>query len=331
MTSKRDLSRADAARQRRVHENKKRVEQATKRAYRPTPTVPARSRNYASSRTRQIPDQRRFNIALGLLPGVNTRGTTIHIPELRYGPRTVSLVLTFLLLAALYFAWTLPYFHATWATVVGNNRVPADEINAALGVTGQSIFTIQPSKVETRLVMNYPELTSAKVKVYLPNYVYVTVTEREPVILWQQGEGYTWIDSEGVAFRPRGAVAGLIPVIGNGAPPTPIASTSDPLSPTPYMSKEMVDAIKLLAPNLPPGTVMVYDSQNGLGWKDSRGWQAFFGTDGSNMALKLRVYQSLVDSLVARGVTPTIISVEYPDAPFYRVAQTGTEKSNENP
>ena len=307
------------------------MERVTKRAYNPTPTVTSRGRSYTAAKSRQIPDQRRFNIALGVLPGVDARGTTIHIPELRYGPRTISLILTVMLLTALYFAWTLPYFHATWATVVGNIRVPADEINAALGVAGQSIFMIQPDQVEARLTRNYPELTAAQVKVYLPNYVYVTVDEREPVILWQQGEGYTWIDSDGIAFRPRGFVAGLIPVIGNGAPPTVTPSTVDPLSPTPFMSREMVDAIKLLAPNLPAGTVMVYDPQNGLGWKDSRGWQAFFGSDASNMALKLRVYQSLVDSLVARGVYPEIISVEYPDAPFYRVAQPETEKSNESP
>jgi hypothetical protein len=103
----------------------------------------------------------------------------------------------------------------------------------------------------------------------------------------------------------------------------------DPFAPPPYMSREMVDAILLLAPNVPQGAVMMYDPQNGLGWTDSRGWQAFFGTDPSDMALKFRVYQSLVDSLTARGIYPTIISVEYPDAPFYRMPKSSDGDDDE--
>ena len=237
--------------------------------------------------------------------------------------------MTFVLVAALYLAWTLPYFHAVWATVIGNNRLTAEEINAALGMAGQSIFTIQPDEVETRLRLNYHELTSAEVKVYLPNYVYVTVTEREPVILWQQGDGYTWVDSAGVAFRPRGFVAGLVPVVGNGTPPVEVVSADDPLSPPPFISKEMVDAILVLAPHVPAGSYMLYDPHNGLGWNDSRGWQVYFGTDTKDMALKVRVYQSLVDSLMARGLYPTFVSVAYPDAPYYRMAQLNIEANSD--
>ncbi len=329
MSSRRDPSRADAVRGRLKKQNTKRVEQVTKRAYNPTPTLPSRSRSYTATRPQRSSNQRLFNIALGVLPGVNVRRPALQLPRLQPGSRTASIVLTVLMVAALYLAWTLPYFHATWATVIGNNRVTADEINAALGVAGHSIFTIQPDKVEARLLSNYPELASVQVKVYLPNYVYVTVTEREPVILWQQGEGYTWIDADGVAFRPRGFVAGLVPVIGNGTPPVPDESTAGSLTPHRYMSREMVNAIRLLAPSMPADAFMVYDPQNGLGWKDSRGWQAYFGTDPKNTALKLRVYQSLVDSLMARGVVPAIINVEYPDAPFYRMAQPSLGNNND--
>jgi hypothetical protein len=33
------------------------------------------------------------------------------------------------------------------------------------------------------------------------------------------------------------------------------------------------------------------------------------------------MYQSLVDSLASRAIQPSMISVEFPDAPFYRVEQ----------
>ncbi len=46
---------------------------------------------------------------------------------------------------------------------------------------------------------------------------------------------------------------------------------------------------------------MVYDPQNGLGWTDTRGWQVSFGSNAKDMALKLQVYQSLVNSLTQAG------------------------------
>jgi hypothetical protein len=66
---------------------------------------------------------------------------------------------------------------------------------------------------------------------------------------------------------------------------------------------------------------MVFDRSFGLGWKDSRGWDSFFGATAQDMPLKVRVYQSLVDSLTRRGIIPSFISVMYPDAPFYRTVK----------
>jgi cell division protein FtsQ len=321
MSEKDEVSRAEAVRQRHVKQNAKRVEQATQRAYRPSPAVASRKKGYAPAKRRPVYSKRRYNIMLALLPDFHLERPILSLPRFRTGWRPVSLFLSFMLGVAIYLVWTLPYFHATWATVTGNSRLTVEEINTALGISGRSIFMIQPEEVETNLLMNYPELAAVKVSVYLPNYVYVNVVERQPVILWQQGEGYTWIDSEGIAFRPRGAVAGLVPVLGLETPPAGTAKADDPLSPPPYISKELVDAILVLAPNVPPGAMMTYDPHEGLGWTDNRGWKVFFGTDARDMPMKVRVYQSLVDSLMARGLYPAYISVAYPDAPYYRMAQ----------
>ncbi len=320
MSRKSERSRAELVRQRLTRENAKRVQQATQRAYKPVQTVPVRSKGFVAKKPRRGSNNRRFNVAVGA-SGLDLQRSTLVLPFLRTGSRLASFSLTLILSAAIFLAWTLPYFHATWATVIGNNRLTVEEINTALGIAGQSIFTIQPHEVETRLRVNYPDLSSFKVDVYLPNYVYVYVTERQPVIVWQQGESYTWIDASGVALRPQGDGTGLVPVVGLATPPADIASLDDPLSPSPYLSKDMVDAILVLAPSVPAGTSMTYDSRNGLGWTDSHGWKVFFGTGAKDMPLKARVYQSLVDSLMARGLYPEFISVIYPDAPYYRMAK----------
>jgi len=321
MSEKNETSRAEAVRQRHIKQNAKRVEQATQRAYRPSPTVTARKKGYAATNRRPAKSRRRYSIMLALLPDFHLERPVLSFPQLRTGWRPVSLALSVVLAAALYLAWALPYFHATWATVTGNNRLTVEEINAALGLSGRSIFMIQPDEVETTLLMNYRELVDVEVKVYLPNHVFVNVVERQPVIVWQQDEGYTWIDAEGIAFRPHGAAGGLVAVLGLDPPPTPIPAQADPLHPSPYVSRELVNAILELAPHVPPGVMMTYDAENGLGWTDSRGWKVFFGRGTKDMPVKVRVYRSLVDSLMARGLYPAYISVAYPDAPYYRMAQ----------
>jgi hypothetical protein len=39
------------------------------------------------------------------------------------------------------------------------------------------------------------------------------------------------------------------------------------------------------------------------------------------VALKMRVYESMVDSLTQRGIRPALINVTYPTAPYYRMTR----------
>ena len=329
MSDKRELSRAEAARRRRAQRAVKEMEQTKKHATRPVVPVTSRARPApVSSRPMLVKKPRRFNIALGL-PEFHLSKPKFAMPRMRANLRFASILISILLGAVIYLAFTLPYFFVPSATVLGNNHISAEEINSLLGVTGQNIFTVQPDELQTRLRMNYPELLSAEVKVYLPNHVYVTISERVPVIIWQRGEGYTWIDEAGVAFRPRGLQAGLVPVIAVDDPIPGIVEPGDLFTPPPYMQEELVDAILALSPLLPAGTSMTFDSTQGLGWKDSRGWQVYFGTSVEDMPLKARVYQSLVDSLMARNIYPAYINVMYPEAPYYRMAIIEKKESTE--
>jgi len=320
MSEKRELSRAEIARLRHEKQNSQRVTTAVVRAYRPLPPVTRRASGLAGTyivqKHKKQPINRQFNIAVGM-PDARLHAPTL--PHIKVGWRLLSFFLTLLLGAAIYLAWTVPTFRVTDPQVTGNSRLSAAEINAVLNVTGQPIFTLIPDDLATRLRLNYPELASAEIKVGLPNQIYVRVSERQPVILWQQGEGLTWIDSTGVAFRPRGDVAGLIPVVSLVAPPVGPAPVDDPLSPPPYMSVDLVSAIQTLAPNMPVGAPMIYDAYNGLGWTDARGWRVFFGSNAKDMALKMRVYQALVASITTRGLSPAFISVARVDAPYYRM------------
>jgi hypothetical protein len=322
MNAKKAFTRAEIARQRRAQRAAKELTQTGRRASQPIAPVVVSRKALTRGAVAPAPvaKKRRFSIALGATPEINLRRPTIVAPSLLGGRRLTSLVIVIFLSATIYFALTLPLFRVPSVTTLGNQRISRDDITAALGVLGQSIFTVRPDEAEMRLRMNYPELISAQVNVYLPNHVYVTVVERQPVILWKQGDAYTWIDAEGVAFRPHGKTDKLVSVVGLAVPPQGVTPADNPLSPPPFMQKELANAILSLAPNVPADTTMIYDQTFGLGWEDTRGWKAFFGTSVNDMPLKARVYQSLVETLVARGKKPAFIGVMYPDAPFYRMA-----------
>lgn len=322
MKEKREMTRSEIVRLRRRQQVHKRPAEPTLQSARPLPAITARGHVESMVARRAITPgtKRRYQGALSL-GGVQVRMPTLIVPHFEVGWRLLSFTLLLLFGTALYLAWTLPEFRVPAAQVSGNARLSADEINSVMSVSGQPIFALLPSDLETRLRLNYPELASAHVAVGLPNLVSVRVTERQPVILWQQNSGYTWIDKDGVAFRPRGGADGLIPVVALGAPAPGQPSESDALSPVPYISSDLVKSIRVLAPSLPSGAALLFDPAQGLGWSDERGWRVFFGDKSKDMPLKLQVYQTLVDSLMQRGLFPVYISVQQADAPYYRMSQ----------
>jgi hypothetical protein len=316
MSEKRPLNRAEEVRRRRARDVARREQAAGQRAYRPLPPVTARTMPGFAPR----PSGRRYQSALGgalARPGLSMPA----LPDSWSRARMISSVILLLLLGALYYAWTAPTFRVVEPQFTGQTRAEAAELSAGLGINGQPIFLMQPAELELRLRQQFPELASAEVTIGLPNRVQVRVTERQPIILWQQGDGYTWVDAAGVAFRPRGQADGLILVRALSAPPNGPAALDDPLSPPPYVSADVVQAIQTLAPAAPPGSTLIYDGRHGLGWNDARGWEVFFGLESQDMALKLQVYQALVDSLMQRNLYPAFISVVHVDAPYYRMAE----------
>ena len=324
MSEKSSSNRAELVRFRRRQQSQKRIAKSSQLVARPLPVITSRENagDAAPQTINRSKTRRRYQAAFSM-PGIQIHMPAITMPRFEVGWRLLSFFISLLLGAALYLAWTLPMFRVTVAQVIGNQRITADEINAVLNSAGQPIFTLLPSDLEQRIRLDHPELASAKVTLALPNVVSINLTERQPVILWQQNGAYTWVDEHGVAFRPRGPQGAnkLISVNALAAPPPSQSSATDALSPTPYVSEDMVKAIQILAPNVPSGATLTYDPHYGLGWSDSRGWQAYFGSGSQDMIMRLKVYQSLVSSLLQRGIYPVFVNVQYSNAPYYRLSQ----------
>jgi len=329
MSEKRNLSRSESVRQRRrsgtqqSRSGKKSSRAKSKSGYRELPPITARGvvNDFAIERRKKA-GKRRFNAAISL---PNPVARALSFPRIQIGWRLLSFSLLLLFGTGLYLFWTLTEFRVSNAQIIGNQRIPAEEINAALELNGRPVFLQTPVKLRERALLAYPELASVEVSVDFPNIVTVNVTERQPVVLWQQDGGYAWVDETGTAFRPRGEAPGLIVVQALGAPPTITVLDADPLAPPPFISDDTVKALMALAPFVPAGTPILYDPATGLSWTDGRGWQAIFGTGGDEVEVKVRVYQAMVDWLTQRGIRPILINVAYPDAPFYRTEQVDVQ------
>ncbi len=322
MSDKKEFSRAELVRLRREQEHANSMHRIAQEATRPVPVTVRAKKKVAAPKVKvsrpKENTRRRFQIALPAAPRVNAR--LLSVPRPRFGWRSVSFILSAVLGIALYYAFNLPQLRVIEAQVIGNQIVTPLDVNSVLNIAGQPVFMITPSDLETRLRLNYPELAFVRVTVSLPNLVTVDVRERKPAIRWEQGGGYTWVAEDGVAFKPRGEMIGLISVVAESAPPV-AGAVADPLTPAPFISSDMVQALKGLASHVPPGQSILYDARMGFGWNDPRGWRAYFGATPNDIALKMRVYESLVESLTQRGIRPALINVTYPTAPYYRMSQ----------
>jgi cell division protein FtsQ len=237
--------------------------------------------------------------ALGVLPS---------LPDVRLGWRMASLAIVLMLGALLFYVLSTPKYFVESVNLAGATYVSAEEIYEASGLNRMHVFWVQPDVIQENIAQ-VPGIASASVELAWPNQVTITVVERVPVLVWQQGGESVWVGEDGVLFPERADAPGLLPVM--------VDDTQEPLAEgqtVPVQAIEGALQLRALRPNI---EMLHYDADNGLSYQDGRGWRGFFGV-GSDMEVKLAVYEALVDNLAGRGVHPTMISVANPDAPYYR-------------
>lgn len=324
MTTLQKTRRADFVRQHRTPKTPlahvlKRTAQTTQKTYHQDsvylPVQPRLVARRTSSRAAKTGKRNGYNIAFSL-GRANVHAPAINIPQL--GSRWISAGLTLVLTFMIFTMWTASPFTVKGAEVLGNHRIGAAEINAVLGIIGEPIFKAVPSQIAANLYTAYSDLASVKIVVGFPNYITVDVVERMPILAWYQNGVVTWIDSNGVAFTPRGEVSGLIQVSATGSPTKVLPDPALPINAQKFISPEMVQAISVLARDVPTGMPMTFHPVYGMGWQDPRGWSVYFGQNSKDITVKTNVYQAIVDSLILQGVQPSLISVEYLNAPFYK-------------
>jgi hypothetical protein len=260
--------------------------------------------------------------------GVETRLPSL--PRVHFSWQWISGFMVVLTLTAVLLMLTLDVFKVSQVQVEGLQRVQAADILAVVQKNTKSIFTFDRQKVVDEIGLAFPELTNTSLKVDMSGIVLVTATERTPVLAWVAGDNTFWFDAEGVIMTPRGEGGTLLTVHSDsGIPMTKqvagihsavdfanlvLARKIDPLTPADVINNinpEVMKAAIDLNAQLPSGASLVYDPISGMGWQDPRGWKVYFGLDLANIQFKQVEYQAIVESLTAKGINPTVISVAH--------------------
>jgi cell division protein FtsQ len=293
------------------------------------PPVMVRSGGYKPARQgkqkkKSKTPKRRYDIALAT-PGVEIRLPSL--PTVRIGWRILSFLLVAGLSALIYYFWTSPDFQIQGLEIKGALRLKPEDVLQKLNIDDKPVFLLDPNQMADDLLLTYPEIRDVTVQIGFPADLVVHLSERVPLILWNQDNATQWIDGDGYAFPPRGEVDQLVSVQAYASPPKPESEffEDDALAMDgtfeAFMDPELVAAILVMRAHAPEGTELTYDPQYGLGWKDTRGWDVYFGIDGNDIEGKLAVYTSIVNKLQTDGITPAFISLEYLHAPYYRLDQ----------
>jgi cell division protein FtsQ len=257
--------------------------------------------------------------------------------------RILSGSLTIILFACVIIAWRSPDFQVGKINIYGLQRISQEDVLNQLDITARPLFTIKPEEIINVINSAFPEFNDVKVELNLPNQVSITVSERQPLIAWQLEKRTLWIDENGFLFPERGQGLPLITIQSQVLPyfyytqmdDQPVVlmdkalpkrddwkKSSDSMSWFEYhrqMNPTLQIAILRLAMQIPNEKVFLYDDQRGLGWDDARGWKVFVGFDLDRINEKWSMYEKIVDDLIKQGVHPTLISLEYLHAPYYRM------------
>ncbi len=267
--------------------------------------------------------------------GVETRMLTL--PTMHFNWQWVSGILAVVFIAVALLLTNLSVFQVNSIGVDGLNRLTAEDLAPVIQEHSGSIFVVNREEIIEALSFAFPEIIIKSLRTSLPSGIKITVVERQPILSWTSGDSTLWVDSDGVVFPPRGD-SGTVLYIYSSDPMPLTRTTPIPSDPLDYLNIALDRAEKKLTPEealkhmdsavikaaidfstqMPEGSALVYDSVSGMGWKDTRGWTVFFGSTLQNMAFKQVEYQAIVQRLSELGITPTTISVEYADAPYYR-------------
>src|SRR5450432_282253 len=261
----------------------------------------------------------------GLPPVTIARGLPFRI---YISMRWFSGLLVIALTVVLFLAFTRDEFFIHEIYVGGTKYLTPPEIFERSGLASMHIFWVDPAQIVAQLEQD-PSIANASVEVgWPPNLVQITITEREPALVWEQSGVGVWVDVRGRVMALRRDIPGLVKVIVQKPSkdvhlgPCPLQGMDEVLGPSSCVDADIVAGALQFKALYPDVTEIVYDPVKELGFRDGRGWVLWFG-DGTDIVTKMAVYNKIVQTIQTQGIQPIEIDVGDPDAPYYKASPSG--------
>jgi cell division protein FtsQ len=343
MATKQPVSRADVVRTRRpniLEEHTVKKVERIKQSSASVPVITMRNGMMGTPMVQRASQRPRLKLNVPL----NRKGVEMRlpaIPMIRPSWRMLSGSLVLLLGILVIYMTTSTEFTVKSPTLKGFNRISSAEIDGALPLSNERIYTIDPQQAEAALQAAFPELKSVSVDVSFPAKVTIQGVERQPVVTWKYQDMAMWIDNEGVLFPAHGDAQTIMTISSDGAPPmvqsllkpnllsdvpldqvsgqTDAQKKEDAKNNQRFVDRNVLNSAILLYQQIPANSTVLYDKNHGLGWLDNAGWNVYVGFNLDQLNQKMLIYQKLVEKLKHDGIHPKMISIEYVNAPFYRL------------
>lgn len=237
--------------------------------------------------------------------------TTDFIPTRGRGVKIAVLVMCLIFLIALvYLLFFSSYFLVKSVTVVGNEKISYDDVQAVLQETENArntlffpknnLFLIQGSTFAEKLKQKYFTIESVKVQKVFPNVIRVKIQEKTPVAVWQQNNTRFYVDQRGYVVDrvPLALDTGAIPVVINqvaGSIPDvgDYVMTSNALEHMVNTQKELPEKIGVTAKlfTMPTGFAQEFSVQT------SEGWSIIMSTERT-VSAQLEGLQSMLQGVI---------------------------------
>ncbi len=238
--------------------------------------------------------------------------------------RWLSAIIVVVLLVVLYIFLSQDafYIHSIYVGYSGTTQyLTPPEIFERSGLANVHLFWVDAGDVERKLEQD-PQVASAEVNVsWPPNLVQITISERQPALVWEQSGQRVWVDVRGRVMALRRDIPSLVRVIVQKPSKDvhlgkcSLQGTDSVLGAGSCIDQDTVNGVLQFKAMYPNVTEVVYDPIKGLGFQQGGGWLLWFG-NGVDIPTKMAVYNAIVENLLASGLQPVEVNVANPDAPY---------------
>ena len=206
MSAANGITKADLVRQRQKQASQGRVKQTTKAVQQPikSSSVPVMTRKEAFAVSYPaFPKQtnrRQYNYSIG------ATGAAVRLPaisSINIGWRFLSFFLGIFCLVGIFLLFNSSEFRVQQIQTSGLTRLTANDLNAVLNISGESLVWFDAQQAKNDLLIAFPELKEIKISVAFPNDIHYKLNAYQALLEKFNSEGiYPSMVSIEFAQRP---------------------------------------------------------------------------------------------------------------------------------